>query len=187
MAWSGIKRRVFISYFNRDKAEVEAFINEFSIRQSIFTYYAVGINDNDFIDSSDTDYVMRKIRSDYLKDSTVTIVMLGTCTHSRRFIDWEIKSSLRQAENYIPNGLMGIILPSASNNTVYLPHRLWLNCNSPNSSNYAKNYYYPILGWNLGEWIDDAYNARTTRNQWINNPQEMMKYSSICNIHRVTH
>jgi MTH538 TIR-like domain (DUF1863) len=34
----------------------------------------------DAIDSMDTDYVMGRIRSDYIKDSTVTIVLAGRCT-----------------------------------------------------------------------------------------------------------
>jgi hypothetical protein len=186
MAWSGSKRRVFTSYFNRDKAEVESFINEFSVRQSIFTYYAVGINENDFIDSSNTEYVMSKIRSDYLKDSTVTIVMMGSCTHSRRFVDWEIKSSLRQGEYYIPNGLVGIVLPSKGQ-AAYLPPRFELNWNQYNYNAYGRYYRYPINGFELGAWIDDAYLARSSRNHLINNPQDMMKNSIVCKVHGVTH
>ncbi len=70
-------------------------------------------NDNyDFINSTDTDYVMKCIRENYLSDSTVTIVLIGSCTHSRRYVDWEIKSSLRQGQYTTPNGLIGILLPS---------------------------------------------------------------------------
>ena len=54
---------------------------------------------------------MNQIREKCLLDSTVTIVLLGKCTHSRRHVDWEIKSSLRQGAS-APNGLIGIVLPS---------------------------------------------------------------------------
>lgn len=33
---------------------------------------------NEPIDSDDEDYIMRKIREDYLSDSTVTIFLIGT-------------------------------------------------------------------------------------------------------------
>ena len=46
--------------------------------------------EQDIIDIDNTDYVMRRIRELYLKDSTVTIVLIGKCTWARRSIDWEI-------------------------------------------------------------------------------------------------
>jgi MTH538 TIR-like domain (DUF1863) len=70
----------------------------------------------DIIDSDDTDYVMRRIREVYLKGSTVTLVMLGRCTWARRYVDWEIQASLRQDRGIVPNGLLGIKLPSFQKN-----------------------------------------------------------------------
>ena len=146
----------------------------------------LGANNNDeFIDSNDTDYVMGQIRERYLLDSTVTIVLLGSCTHSRRYVDWEIKSSLRQG-GYTPNGLISIVLQS-QNNSAHLPPRFEKNWNKEHSSCYARHWSYPSTGNQLGEWIDDAYNARTIRNNLIENPQEMMKYNSSCQIHNETH
>ncbi len=186
MAWSGIKRRVFISHFRGDRTEVDNFINYFANQLGIFTPYVLGANDNDeFIDSTDTDYVMSKIREKYLKDSTVTIVLMGSCTHSRRYVDWEIKSSLRQGD-YTPNGLLGIVLPS-QNNSAHLPPRFLKNWNQEHNNCYARYISYPNSGNELGEWIDDAYSARTSRSNLIENPQEMMKYNSSCKIHNVTH
>src|SRR6267378_346467 len=100
MAWSGIKRRVFISHYSGNQIEVDNFINHFANGLQVFTPYVLGANNNDdFIESNNPEYVMTRIRQIYLKDSTVTIVLVGSCTHSRRYIDWEIKSSLRQGEN----------------------------------------------------------------------------------------
>lgn len=79
---------------------------------------------------------MTQIRNKYLKDSTVTIVLMGSCTHSRRYVDWEIKSSLRQGEN-IPNGLLGILLPS-QNDSAYLPQRFEQNLTRYKVNCYAK-------------------------------------------------
>lgn len=186
MAWSGIKRRVFVSHFRGDRIEVDNFINYFANTLGIFTPYVLGANDNDeFINSTDTDYVMSQIREKYLTDSTVTIVLLGSCTHSRRYVDWEIKTSLRQG-NYTPNGLIGIVLPS-QNNSTHLPSRFNKNWNNDDNNCYARYISYPQNGTILGEWIDDAFNARTTRNNFIINPQEMMKYNSSCLTHQETH
>jgi hypothetical protein len=186
MAWTGIKRRVFITHFRGDRTEVDNFINHFANNRGIFTPYVLGANDNDeFINSTNPEYVMGQIREKYLKDSTVTIVLLGSCTHSRRYVDWEIKSSLRQG-NYTPNGLISIVLPS-QNNSAYLPPRFDANWNKENSNCYGRYWSYPTTGDKLGEWIDDAYNARTTRNHLIINSQDMMKYSASCKIHNVTH
>ncbi|MEX2410914.1 MAG: TIR domain-containing protein [Candidatus Paceibacterota bacterium] len=187
MAWSGIKRRVFISHYRGDRIEVDNFINLFGNKLGIFTPYVLGANNNDdFIHSSNTDYVMNQIRSKYLKDSTVTIVLLGACTHSRRYIDWEIKSSLRSGENFTPNGLMAIVLPS-QNNKAHLPSRFERNWNQEHSNCYARYWSYPDSINQLGEWIDDAYQARVNRLDLIDNPRDMMRYNATCKIHNVTH
>ena len=187
MAWSGIKRRVFVSHYRGDKDEVNDFIDYYANQCGIFTPYVLGANYNDdFIDSNDPKYVMSRIREIYLQDTTVTIVLIGDCTHSRRYVDWELKSSLRQSDNYIPNGLLGIILPSKGG-SAHMPPRLEDNWTSGHNNCYARYYVYPSSANGLGEWIDDAYNARTSRNNLINNSQSMMKYNSQCLIHNITH
>ena len=181
-----IRRKVFISHHKEDRKEVDAFINKFGNEKKVFQPYVLGANDNDdFIDSSNTAYVMTQIRKKYLQDTTVTIVLIGSCTHSRRYVDWEIKSSLRQGE-YPPNGLIGIILPSQGT-SAYMPPRLEKNWNSDNLDCYAKYYVYPSRADELRRWIDDAYNARTQRAYLIKNSQVMMKYNKKCLIHNKTH
>ena len=137
----GVKRKVFISHYKGDKDEVEAFIDEFCNKENVFTPRVLGANENDeFIDSSDTDYVMTQIRKKYLEDSTVTIILIGRCTHSRRYVDWELKSSLRQGE-YTPNGVLGILLKSKGNSG-HLPPRLKDNW-SKSEDCYAVYRSYP--------------------------------------------
>lgn len=180
------RRKVFISHYKGDRTEVDAFVDYFANRNGVFIPKVLGANDNDdFINSTDTDYVMRRIREKYLEDSTVTIVLLGSCTHSRRYVDWEIKSSLRQGQ-FIPNGLMGIVLPS-QNNTAHLPTRLADNWNSEHRNCYARFWSYPSSTTQLSDWIEDAYLARTARASLISNSQDMMKYNARCKICGVTH
>lgn len=180
------RRKVFISHYKGNRREVDDFVDYFANQHGVFTPKVLGAHDNDdFINSTDTDYVMRRIREKYLEDSTVTIVLLGRCTHSRRYVDWEIKSSLRQGQ-FIPNGLMGIVLPS-QNNTAHLPLRLADNWNSDHHNCYARYWSYPTSPNQLSEWIEDAYLARTLRANLILNSQEMMKYNACCKICGVTH
>jgi len=146
----------------------------------------LGANDNDeFINSTNPEYVMAQIRNKYLLDTTVTIVLIGSCTHSRRYVDWELKSSLRQG-NYTPNGVLGIILPSQGS-SAYMPPRLEENWSKGHVDCYARYKIYPSSAEILGSWIDDAYIARTERAQLIKNTQEMMKYNAKCKICGITH
>lgn len=180
------RRKVFISHYKDDRKEVDAFIDYFANTHRVFIPKVLGANENDdFINSTNTDYVMGQIRQRYLQDSTVTIVLLGSCTHSRRYVDWEIKSSLRQGQ-YTPNGLMGIVLPSR-NNTAHLPPRLAANWNEIHQNCYARYWSYPGSPAQLSDWIEDAYRARTTRSHLIQNAQDMMKYNACCEICGVTH
>lgn len=186
MAYQGTKRKVFISHYKGDRKEVDEFIRKFAIEEKVFTPYVLGANDNDeFINSTNPEYVMTKIREKYLQDTTVTIVLIGSCTHSRRYVDWELKSSLRQG-GYIPNGVIGILLPSQGN-TANFPPRLAENWSKEHVNCYARCWAYPKTPEQLGAWIDDAYNARTTRASLIVNPQDMMKYNRECKICKKTH
>ena len=176
------RRKCFISYYSADRAEVNQFIASFS---EVMIPKAIGVTDgDDFIDSNDAEYVMSKIREKYLGDSTVTILLLGSCTHSRRYIDWELKSSLRRG-SYTPNGLIGILLPSMGNRAV-LPPRFKQNWDESDSK-YALYRSYPNTSATLKGWIEEAYSRRTSRADLIVNSQEMFKYCRKCEVHKVTH
>jgi hypothetical protein len=175
---STVRRKVFISHYKADRNEVDSFVSTYS---GVFIPKVLGANNNDdFINSTDTEYVMRRIRELYLQDSTVTIVLLGSCTHSRRYIDWEIKSSLRQGA-YTPNGLIGIVLPSR-NNLTHLPERFQSNWNENHTNCYARYWSYPSSSQQISQWIEDAHQARVERVHLINNAQSMVKYNSKCKV-----
>ncbi len=180
------RRKVFISYYAGDQREAAAFVEHWAQTEGVFIPKTVGITDtDDFINSNDSDYVMGRIWAQYLGDSTVTILLIGTCTHSRRYIDWEIKSSLRQGETYIPNGLIGVLLPSAGS-SAHLPERFQANWNKGGNC-YARYYYPPMSAGELVEWIEDAYAARTTRSHLITNSSDMLRYNRTCQKCGLTH
>ncbi len=181
------RRKVFISYHGGDREEANRFIGRWTM-EDVFIPKTIGLSDlENFIESSDTNYVMGQIRCRYLEDSTVTIVLIGSCTHSRRFVDWEIKASLRRGDVYTPNGLIGILLPSAGG-SAHLPERFARNYNSaPLLNCYARFYNPPNFAFELSRWIEDAFQARTTRVNLIQNAADMMKYNAKCQHCGVTH
>lgn len=73
------------------------------------------------IDSEDEDYIMRKIREDYLADSTVTIFLIGAYSsenlgwYEQRFIKRELQGSLYDGCNNSRNGVLGVVLPTMYN------------------------------------------------------------------------
>lgn len=186
MYYNFTKRKVFISYYHGDQQEVNKFINDFS---DVFIPKAIGVKDGDFeFDSNNPEYIMRKIREQKLADSTVTIVLVGSCTHSRRYIDWEVKASLQQGQS-LPNGLIAINLPYMGNKG-NLPPRVSENVirdANHRDLGYARYYVYPKTKAELIKWIEDAYNARTTRAHLIKNSNSMMKYNAKCTVHNATH
>jgi hypothetical protein len=156
---------------------VKKFIDKCS---DVFIAKELGVyDDDDFIDSNDGDYVMTQIREKYLSDSTITIVLLGTCTHSRRYIDWEIKSSLRQG-SYTPNGLIGIVLPSLSE-APYVPERFSANRDKDeNDKCFAQYHWAPTSEEQFGRWIESAFNSRTQKSHLIKNTQAIWKNNRKC-------
>ena len=182
MAYSGVRRKVFISHYGVDRGAVRSFIDKWN---GVFIAKEIGVYDEaDFIDSNDSDYVMTRIRQDYLSDSTITIVLMGTCTHSRRYIDWEIKSSLRQGD-YTPNGLIGIVLPNVKE-APYIPERFAVNF-SKTEDCYAQYHWAPTSEEQLGRWIEEAFESRTKKAHLIKNSQTMWKNNHKCKHCGYTH
>lgn len=180
-----VRRKVFISYFRGDKDEVEHFVHYWGKDQKVFIPQIVGACGNDVIDSNNAEYVIGRIRREQIADSSVTMVLVGKCTHSRRHVDWEIKASLRQGDDRKPNGLIGVLLPSQGDRA-HLPPRFEQNWNRSNNC-YARYYGAPNSADTLAWWIEDAFFARENRPRLISNSSEMMKYNSECKVCKVTH
>jgi hypothetical protein len=166
-----IRRKCFVSYHHDDLTEVDRFIDRFG--PGNFIKRGITLPE-EVINSQDPDYVMRRVRELYIRDSTVAIVLVGRCTWARRFVDWEIQASLRQPANGLPNGLLGILLDKRIRPS--LPPRFELN----RESGYAKYHYYPANVSSLEEWIEDAYWARERRSRLIRNPRDRFLRNRAC-------
>lgn len=177
---AGVRHKCFVSYHHEDDDEVAAFIDRFS---DVFVARALGVSngDTDLINSTRPDYVMRRIRELYLRDSTVTIVMIGACTSARRYVDWEIASSLRDDTNNKRSGLMAIELPSVSSKRRLLPPRLQANVFA-NQEGYGRFWKCPATKTGLENCIEDAFHARrdTSRVATIDNSLDLFKNNRKC-------
>lgn len=175
------RRKVFISYYHGDRAWAQHFVNTFGAANGVLIPKALGLDYDgaDRINSQNTDYVMDQIRERCIADSSVQIVLIGPCTHSRRYIDWEIKRSLMCG-----NGLLGIHLPPS--NPVYLPERFAANW-AQDGSGYARFWEYPKNTIDLRNWIEESFEARTSRSQLGKNSSEVWGYNQKCKVCGKTH
>ena len=110
------------------------------------------------IDSANPDYIMRRIREDYLCDSTVTIHLIGQYSaeaygwEEQKFIKRELQASLFNGEGNTRNGILGIVLPSMYG-SVYGGSGFCLTCgkghnyvninNTTTIREFNYNYYIP--------------------------------------------
>ncbi|MGQ3677609.1 TIR domain-containing protein [Tenacibaculum discolor] len=113
---------------------------------------------NEPIDSDDEDYIMRKIREDYLSDSTVTICLIGTRSSEnlgwdeQRFIKRELQASLYNGQGNSKSGILGVVLPSMYG-SIYTGSGICNTCgrshnhvninDSTTVKEFSYNYYIP--------------------------------------------
>lgn len=172
------RHKCFVSYHVADIDEVTVFLDDYSTE---FIPRSVGVTDeDDFVNSTDDEYIKRRIRETYLTDSTVTIILLGTCTWSRMFVDWEISSSLRNDSVNRRSGLLAIPLP-ARNNAAKLPARVgdnWVQGDPPAS--YASYESYPSSKQQLRTAVETAFAARTTKSDKVDNSRALRRANSAC-------
>jgi hypothetical protein len=120
------------------------------------------VNDGDIDPTSSNESIRQAIRDRYLRDTSVTVVLIGAQTWQRKHVDWEIGSSIRQTAANPRSGLLGILLPSyherygskpGKYNRHTIPPRLWDN---------VEIGFAQIQDWSndadvLQTWVHDAY------------------------------
>lgn len=104
-----VKHKVFVSYHHAKDQNYADELRDFYGSTDTFIDRSLP----EEIASDNNDYILGQIRTEHLKTSTVTIVLVGQETWARKWVDWEIYSSLRPYGDRTVNGLLGIILPGA--------------------------------------------------------------------------
>lgn len=106
------KHKVFISYHHKNdqfyKEELLRVNNEYPM------FIDASVDTGDISDDLDDQTIRQLIRDSYLRDSTLTILLVGTETKRRKHIDWEIYSSMIDGAVNKKSGILVINLPSTN-------------------------------------------------------------------------
>lgn len=113
---------------------------------------------NQAIDSKDEDYIMQKIREDYLSDSTVTIHLIGAKSaetlgyEEQKYIKREMQASLFNGKGNTRNGILGVVLPNVYE-SIYIGSHACKTCGGTHDvvaindyttiKEFSVNYYIP--------------------------------------------
>lgn len=112
------KHKIFISYHHANDQWAKQQLLQMSYWYDIFIDASVDIGD--ISDDLTDDSIRRKIRDEYLRDSTVTILLVGTETKHRKHVLWELYSSMIDGSMNKKSGLLIVELPSAHNGSFHI-------------------------------------------------------------------
>lgn len=174
-------RKIYISFKTEDAAYKKA------IQEMEHLDY-VDKSLNEPINSDDDDYIMQKIRSEYLYDSTVTIFLIGNHSaqnlgdYEQRYIKRELQASLYSSEAHKKNGILGVVLPGMESSvfggsyncsTCAGSHSLVRINDDTVVKEFSYNYYIPTNKCAHGE--DDRYCVLTTWDHFDKSPEEFVE------------
>ena len=112
--------KVFISYHHDNDQWYKEELVRFGYQNQIFIDQSV---DTDDIPDYFSDQQIRKIiRDERLRNSTVTIVLVGTETRRRKHVDWEIYSSMYDGAVNKKSGILVIMLPTMDYGSLHVSH-----------------------------------------------------------------
>jgi hypothetical protein len=158
------RHKVFVSYHHAlDESYKVIFESRFGNAFGAILPGSVNVGDID--PNLPTETIRQKIRDEYLRDTSVTVVLIGAETWQRKHIDWEIGSSIRQTEYNPRSGLLGILLPTypRSDPTKYnprtIPPRLYDNI----TCEFAAIYNWSENPATVQDWIHQAYLRKSTK------------------------
>ena len=102
--------KVFISYHHANDQRAKDVLVQWAEENDIFIDGSV--DTGDIPDNWSDEEIREEIRDEYLRDTSVTIVLVGTETKNRKHVDWEIYSSMYNGKKNKKSGIIVIYLPS---------------------------------------------------------------------------
>jgi hypothetical protein len=162
--------KAFISYHHANDQWYKDQLQNWAETYGLFE--DVSVNTREINDDLETETIRCIIRDDYLRDSTVTIVLVGTGTKGRKHVDWETYSSMFDGSVNKKSGILVIQLPSTNpqyfnashdveKSVVYPDCANWINIDD--RAEYERRYPY------LPDRIIDnllATNAKISVTSW---------------------
>lgn len=168
---NSIRRKTFVSYYHEDdqdyRTKFENLFGDLIVSKSV---------EDGEIDSDNSDgYIKQLIQKDFLKDTTVLVVLIGNKTKCRMHVDWEISGAISSRVGGV-SGLLGLILPDhpdyGTGKATYslMPSRL--------SDNF-KSGYALIKDWTddrikMQSYIEKAFNRKNEISGDIDNSRIQM-------------
>lgn len=101
--------KVFISYHHGNDQLYKDHLVELNSRLNLFIDRS--IRDGFISDSLPAQVIREQIRDRWLRDSTVTVLLVGRETKYRKHVDWELKSSMINGLKNQRSGLLVLMLP----------------------------------------------------------------------------
>ena len=127
--------KVFVSYYHADDQYYKNMLVDWAKDENIFIDGSVDTGDIDDEDMTDQE-IRCLIRDNYLRETTVTIVLVGQNTKHRKHVDWEIYSSMFDGPINKKSGIIVILLPSAKSDSYTAGHEQEKPVVYPNETNW---------------------------------------------------
>ena len=181
--------KVFVSFHHNNDQEFKDSLVNWAETNNVFIDGSVDMGE--IPEYWDDQQIREYIRDEHLKDTTVTILLVGTETKYRKHIDWELYSSMYDGKVNKKSGIIVILLPSVKsdfytcaygNEKSFYSETTWVTINS--REEYHRRYPYlperiidnllepnafiSVINWEklnvdiLKQMIDNAYNGRAT-------------------------
>lgn len=157
------RHKVFVSYHHaNDQMYRQMSEGWFSHVYDIMVSKSVEIDDIN--PNLKTDTIRQKIRDEFLRDSTVTVVLIGAETWKRKHVDWEIRVSIRDTKFNPRSGLLGILLPTYPR-PLGKPRNYYCYTIPPRLHDNIECGFAKIYNWNdnakiVQSWIHEAFERK---------------------------
>ena len=125
--------KVFISYHHKNDQAYKNRLIEYGKHFGVFIDKSV--DTGEISDNLSDQSIREKIRDEYLRDSTVTILLAGAETKFRKHIDWELYSSMFDGARNKKSGILVINLPTVACSSFHAAH-----------GSHEKQLIYPDIG-----------------------------------------
>lgn len=102
--------KVFVSFHHANDQWYKDELVKWGTENNVFIDGSVDMGE--IPDNWDAQHIREYIRDNHLKDTTVTILLVGTETKNRKHIDWELFSSMYDGKVNKKSGILVINLPS---------------------------------------------------------------------------
>lgn len=112
--------RVFVSFYHRDDQSYKDALVKWSKEHEVFIDGSVDIGD--IPDEWNEQKIRETIRDEYLRDTSVTILLVGPNTRHRKHVDWEIYSSMYDGKKNKRSGIIVVMLPETKCDGCHIPY-----------------------------------------------------------------